>query len=254
MYYEGFETLEAYVKETAAPVFNAFVACNTTNIARWSANYGLNANDLYGTWRRRFAILLKAYQKTECLESSKKIDTETWVLIKRLAEAMNKSTLTAQISALDAMMAAAPTMANILKEVIEEEAKERQDETGPEPDEPDELVEPAGPRQFNDYNDEARINLLAHKKLSGMLLADYEIAYLKSISNDGTMKGCLLFLAAGRLLLDQLENLDIILIKLAASRIVNFMNKDIKDIIENNISGDVASSVLKKIRDISFLY
>ncbi|KAG2224141.1 hypothetical protein INT45_000156 [Circinella minor] len=80
-----------------------------------------------------------------------------------------------------------------------------------------------------------------------MLLADYEVTYLKSISNDGTMKGCLLFLAAGRVLLDQLESLDIILIKLAPSRIVNFMNKDIKDIIQNNISEEVKKSIPGRI-------
>ncbi|KAG2224170.1 hypothetical protein INT45_000185 [Circinella minor] len=58
-------------------------------------------------------------------------------------KAINKSTLTAQISALDAMMAAAPTMTSTPKEMLEEEARRResnqqyqQDETIPEPAEP----------------------------------------------------------------------------------------------------------------------
>ena len=63
------KALDTYVKKTDIPSFTTFVEMNNTNIARWSAKYGLSVSDLYGTWRRRFALSLKNHKKTECLDS-----------------------------------------------------------------------------------------------------------------------------------------------------------------------------------------
>ncbi|KAI7854146.1 hypothetical protein BDC45DRAFT_535590 [Circinella umbellata] len=120
MYYEGYEALDTYVKKTDIPSFTTFVEMNNTNIARWSAKYGLSVSDFYGTWRRRFALSLKNHKKTECLDSNYKMDKETWGLIKKLADLLSKSTLSAQITALKGMMAAAPSVSTILKELLEE--------------------------------------------------------------------------------------------------------------------------------------
>ncbi|KAG0167714.1 hypothetical protein DFQ29_000299, partial [Apophysomyces sp. BC1021] len=66
--------------------------------------------------------------------------------------------------------------------------------------------------EFNVLDQEGRIHTIAYKKLPGELLTDAEKHALLDGTNDGTIKGWLLYLAAQHLLLDTLGTLDVLMI------------------------------------------
>ncbi|KAI8080999.1 hypothetical protein BDF21DRAFT_24185 [Thamnidium elegans] len=73
---------------------------------------------------------------------------------------------------------------------------------------------------------------------SGRELSGDEKNYLQSITNEGTIKSCIQFLAAQRLLLEELDATDATIVKLGLSRIVNAINPTIRNLIYSNLNDD----------------
>ncbi|KAI9345954.1 hypothetical protein BD770DRAFT_430384 [Pilaira anomala] len=221
MNFAGCEELRAYVRDVKHPSFGEFVDVNSLNIARWSANITLEASDLFSMWRHRYALFLKEYQKTDYIISSKKYDENKWQLIAKMAKTLiNKyfpnlvfiqfeASFVIRIEMLEVVIAAAPLSSSILKELLGSQKDEYKQQQGQE-----------------------------EKDFNGRELSDDEENYLQSITNEGTMKSCIQFLAAQRLLLEELDTTDTIIAKLGLSRIVNAINKTIRNLIYSNLNDD----------------
>ncbi|KAI8883430.1 hypothetical protein K501DRAFT_272690 [Backusella circina FSU 941] len=187
MNFAGYEELRAYVRDANHPSFKEFVGVNSLNIAR-----------------------------------CKKYDENKWQLIAKMAKTLFEASFVTRIGMLEAMIAAAPSSSSILKELLssqkdEHKQQQKQEEQDVQQQEEKEVKrkvqqqQSSEEHQVEDLDMEGRIYLLGHKKFSGMELSDDEKNYLQSITNEGTIKSCIQFLAAQRLLLEELDATDAII-------------------------------------------
>ncbi|KAL9543251.1 hypothetical protein MBANPS3_008202 [Mucor bainieri] len=86
---------------------------------------------------------------------------------------------------------------------------------------------------------EERLHEMAYKKMSGGDLSMDDKDVLGAVVNDGTVKGCLMKLAAEDLLNDDSDHM---CLKLLLSRIVNMSNPTYKKLIQKHISKDILDS------------
>ncbi|KAI8147781.1 hypothetical protein BJV82DRAFT_593316 [Fennellomyces sp. T-0311] len=249
--FDGSEALNAYVSDSDDPCFNDFISMNSENISKWSFKYGKTAEELYSMWRQRFVLSLKCKGKLENVKTSKHFDKKMWEPISELAAKLHQTKKSFQLSYLDGLLATAKPMDEILREINADSSSSSQPSQASEQQLPSEQEPVSPPEQqrvvhenFNELELEGKLHFIAYKKFTGKSLTAHESGILDSVSSDGSMKGALLYLAAQQLKLNNMSTLDVAIVKSCLSRVVNFVNPNIRDVILATVDNEVKTRLL----------
>ncbi|KAG2217406.1 hypothetical protein INT45_004864 [Circinella minor] len=216
------------------PEFNIFISKNINNICKWSSSYfGKSKTELYSMWRQRFVYSLKSHSMLESINSSKQYHAEIWENIQTTARTMAIARFKVQREAMDSLGAAVRPMKEILDDLVRGESssstpQQQSTSASSSSTPPQEEPEISSHKNFDELNVEAQLHFISYKKLSGETLTNDETKILSDITNDGTIKSSLRYVAAQRLLKNDLDYLDNAIIKLSLSRIVNLIEPKLK--------------------------
>ncbi|KAL4209291.1 hypothetical protein AB4K20DRAFT_1969875 [Rhizopus microsporus] len=236
--------LSAYVKDHDSLNFLTFTNEHKAKIAECSVDTTLthkNAIQLHSYWKRCFARNVREHGKKMTTAPRRTYDKVMWESILTMARKLDQAKTTYQTEAIDALIAAAPSSSTMLKNVFDTHDKSLQQDDQPQDEQQQEDAMSSRP-EWENLDLEGRLHFLAYKKISGRTFDAVEKQVLISITNDGSVKSCLMYLAAQHLLLDTMTDDDMMCLKLLLSRVVNISNPTFKNLMAKYLEPDVLQS------------
>ncbi|KAG1032306.1 hypothetical protein G6F43_013797 [Rhizopus delemar] len=139
-------------------------------------------------------------------------DKVMWESILTMARKLDQAKKTYQTEAIDVLIAAVPSSSTMLKNVFDIHDRSLQQDGQPQDEQQQEDAISLRP-EWEDLDLEERLHFLAYKKISGRTFDAVEKQVLISMTNDGSVKSCLMYLAAQHLLLDTMTDDDMMCLK-----------------------------------------
>ncbi|KAG1574674.1 hypothetical protein G6F50_001774 [Rhizopus delemar] len=205
--------LSAYVKDHDSLNFLAFTNKHKDKIAEWSISLThKNAIELHSYWKRCSARNVREHGKKMTAAPRQTYDKVMWESILTMARKLDQAKKTYQTEAIDVLIAAVPSSSTMLKNVFDTHDKSLQQDGQPQDEQQQEDAISLRP-EWEDLDLEERLHFLAYKKISGRTFDAVEKQVLISMTNDGSVKSCLMYLAAQHLLLDTMTDDDMMCLK-----------------------------------------